>query len=125
MRCMEKPHTRLARKATDRNGAVPARAFKPGAGALLSGCPDGGEPCAAESACPPILVKSAAASAKTPVIVRAHLGVREINGSRIETIIQPGRRCLVPADNFYEWSLVDGQPFAVALADRQVMTLAG
>jgi putative SOS response-associated peptidase YedK len=65
------------------------------------------------------------ASAKNPVIVRAHLGVLEINGSLNEAIIQPGRRCLVPADNFYEWRLTDGQPFAVALADRQVMTLAG
>ena len=54
------------------------------------------------------------ASAKTPVIVRAHLGVLEMSGSLNEAIIQPGRRCLVPADNFYEWRLADGQPFAVA-----------
>ncbi|HEX4028169.1 MAG TPA: SOS response-associated peptidase [Rhizomicrobium sp.] len=65
------------------------------------------------------------ASAKSPVIVRAHLGALEINGTLHEAIIRPGRRCLVPVDNFYEWRLADGQPFAVALASRQVMTLAG
>jgi len=31
------------------------------------------------------------------------------------------RRCLVPVDNFYEWK----QPYAVALADRGPMALAG
>ena len=64
-------------------------------------------------------------SAKSPVIVRAHLSVLEIDGSLNESIIRPGRRCLIPVDNFYEWRLADGQPFAVALASRQVMTLAG
>ena len=65
------------------------------------------------------------ASAKSPVIVRAHLGVLEINGSLNDAVTHPGRRCLIPVDNFYEWRLTDGQPFAVALAGRQVMTLAG
>jgi len=65
------------------------------------------------------------ASAKSPIIVRAYLGVLEINGSLNEAITYPGRRCLIPADNFYEWRLADGQPFAVALASRQVMTLGG
>jgi len=65
------------------------------------------------------------ALAKSPMIVRAHLSVLEINGSLNEAITRPGRRCLVPVDNFYEWRLSDGQPFAVALASRQVMTLAG
>jgi putative SOS response-associated peptidase YedK len=65
------------------------------------------------------------ASAKSPVIVRAHLGVLEINGSLNDAVTYPGRRCLIPVDNFYEWRLTDGQPFAVALAGRQVMTLAG
>lgn len=65
------------------------------------------------------------ASAKSPVIVRAHLGALEINGNLNEDVVRPGRRCLIPVDNFYEWRLADGQPFAVALASRQVMTLAG
>jgi putative SOS response-associated peptidase YedK len=64
-------------------------------------------------------------SVKNPVIVRAHLSAVEIDGSLNEAIIRPGRRCLIPVDNFYEWRLTDGQPFAVALASRQVMTLAG
>jgi putative SOS response-associated peptidase YedK len=34
-------------------------------------------------------------------------------------------RCLVPAENFYEWRSADKQPFAVALKSRQVMALAG
>ena len=34
-----------------------------------------------------------------------------------------GRRCLVLADGYYEWC--DKQPFAVALANRGPMTLAG
>jgi putative SOS response-associated peptidase YedK len=37
------------------------------------------------------------------------------------------RRCLVPADNFYEWKKTDTgkQPYALALADRGIMALAG
>jgi putative SOS response-associated peptidase YedK len=37
------------------------------------------------------------------------------------------RRCLVPVDNFYEWkkTATDKQPYAVALADRSLMALAG
>jgi putative SOS response-associated peptidase YedK len=37
------------------------------------------------------------------------------------------RRCLVPVDNFYEWKKVASgkQPYAIALADREVMALAG
>jgi len=38
------------------------------------------------------------------------------------------RRCLVPVDNFYEWQKLDGkakQPYAIALADRGIMALAG
>ncbi|HUE63663.1 MAG TPA: SOS response-associated peptidase [Rhizomicrobium sp.] len=65
------------------------------------------------------------ASAASPVIVRAYVGVVEINGSLNDAITHPGRRCLIPVDNFYEWRLGDGQPFAVALASRQVMTLGG
>ena len=36
-----------------------------------------------------------------------------------------GRRCLVVFDGFYEWRKSDKQPFAVAMADKSLMTLAG
>jgi putative SOS response-associated peptidase YedK len=37
------------------------------------------------------------------------------------------RRCLVPVDNFYEWKKTETgkQPYAIALADRGIMALAG
>jgi putative SOS response-associated peptidase YedK len=37
------------------------------------------------------------------------------------------RRCLVPFDSFYEWQKLarETQPYAVALADRQLMAMAG
>ena len=38
------------------------------------------------------------------------------------------RRCIVPVDSFYEWKKLDAktkQPFAIALADRSLMALAG
>ena len=37
------------------------------------------------------------------------------------------RRCLVPVDNFYEWKKLgsDKQPYAIALAERGIMALAG
>jgi putative SOS response-associated peptidase YedK len=37
------------------------------------------------------------------------------------------RRCLVPADNFYEWkkTATGKQPYVLALADRGIMALAG
>ena len=38
---------------------------------------------------------------------------------------QGGRRCLVVADGYYEWRDADKQPFAIALANRGPMTLAG
>jgi len=38
---------------------------------------------------------------------------------------QARRRCLVLADGYYEWRDADKQPFAVALANRGPMTLAG
>jgi putative SOS response-associated peptidase YedK len=36
-----------------------------------------------------------------------------------------GRRCLVIADGYYEWRKRDKQPFAIALANRGIMTFAG
>ena len=37
------------------------------------------------------------------------------------------RRCLVPVDNFFEWKKIAAgkQPYAIALADRKLMALAG
>src|SRR5947209_3097429 len=38
------------------------------------------------------------------------------------------RRCIVPVDSFYEWKKLDEktkQPYAIALADRSLMALAG
>ena len=37
------------------------------------------------------------------------------------------RRCLVPLDSFYEWKKLgkERQPYAVALADRRLMAMAG
>ena len=37
------------------------------------------------------------------------------------------RRCLVPVDNFFEWKKTPNgkQPYAIALADRKLMALAG
>src|ERR1700751_1430983 len=37
------------------------------------------------------------------------------------------RRCLVPVDSFYEWKKTGTgkQPYAIALADRGIMALAG
>jgi putative SOS response-associated peptidase YedK len=37
------------------------------------------------------------------------------------------RRCLVPLNNFYEWKKLgkDRQPYAVALASRRIMAMAG
>jgi len=39
----------------------------------------------------------------------------------------PRRRCLVPVDNFYEWAKTPTgkQPYAIALANRGLMALAG
>ncbi len=59
---------------------------------------------------------------------------RPIN-ARAETVVTSGmfrsafarRRCLVPADAFYEWKVVEGgkQPYAVAPMDGQPMAFAG
>src|SRR6185437_9309029 len=62
-------------------------------------------------------------------------GVRCING-RAETLARTPafrdaferRRCLVPADAFYEWQKMDPrhkQPFAIALASREPYGFAG
>ncbi|HWU55585.1 MAG TPA: SOS response-associated peptidase [Rhizomicrobium sp.] len=65
------------------------------------------------------------ASAQNAVIVRSHLSVWEIDGRLNDALNYRARRCLVPVDNFYEWRPADGQPFAVAMADRHFMTIAG
>ena len=39
--------------------------------------------------------------------------------------LQAGRGCLVLTDGYYEWRDADKKPFAVALANRGPMTLAG
>ena len=59
---------------------------------------------------------------------------RPIN-ARAETVATSGlfrsafraRRCIVPADAFYEWQAVDGgkQPYAIARQDGQPMAFAG
>jgi putative SOS response-associated peptidase YedK len=59
---------------------------------------------------------------------------RPIN-ARAETVATSGmfrgalvaRRCLVPADAFYEWRVADGdkQPYAIARRDAQPMAFAG
>jgi putative SOS response-associated peptidase YedK len=36
-----------------------------------------------------------------------------------------GQRCLIPVDHFYEWRQSDKQPFAIAMANKSVMILAG
>lgn len=55
--------------------------------------------------------------------------------ARAETVASSGmfrgafvqRRCLVPAEAFYEWKAVEGgkQPYAAARADGQIMAFAG
>jgi putative SOS response-associated peptidase YedK len=63
------------------------------------------------------------------------IGLRTIN-AKAETITAgPAfreafkyRRCLVPADAFYEWQKIDArtkQPFAIAMKDRQPYAFAG
>ena len=59
---------------------------------------------------------------------------RPIN-ARSETAAKSGmfrgalsqRRCIVPADAFYEWKVVEGdkQPYAIARQDKQPMAFAG
>jgi putative SOS response-associated peptidase YedK len=36
-----------------------------------------------------------------------------------------GRRCLIITDGFYEWRKSDKQPFAIAMGNRGLMTIAG
>jgi putative SOS response-associated peptidase YedK len=36
-----------------------------------------------------------------------------------------GRRCLVVTDGFYEWRKSDKQPFAIGMADNDLMVMAG
>jgi putative SOS response-associated peptidase YedK len=62
------------------------------------------------------------------------IGFSTINARAEEVDTKPAfreafqrRRCLVPVDNFYEWAKTGTgkQPYAVALADRRLMALAG
>lgn len=63
--------------------------------------------------------------AKSPFIVRTTLPAYSLDENWADQLCQAGRRCLVAIDNFYAWRLCDKQPFAVALANRQLMALAG
>jgi putative SOS response-associated peptidase YedK len=62
------------------------------------------------------------------------IGFSTINARAEEVDTKPAfreafqrRRCLVPVDNFYEWAKTGTgkQPYAIALADRRLMALAG
>ena len=62
------------------------------------------------------------------------IGFSTINARAEEVDTKPAfreafqrRRCLVPVDNFYEWAKTAAgkQPYAIALADRHLMALAG
>jgi putative SOS response-associated peptidase YedK len=65
----------------------------------------------------------------------AKIGLRTINAKAETITTAPAfreaikyRRCLVPADAFYEWQRVTGkvkQPFAIAMRDRQPYAFAG
>ncbi|MCK4696012.1 MAG: SOS response-associated peptidase [Candidatus Cloacimonetes bacterium] len=60
------------------------------------------------------------------------IGYKMIN-SRAETIAEKPsfkyafkrRRCLIPANGFYEWRKKDKQPFYIHLKDRELFTFAG
>jgi putative SOS response-associated peptidase YedK len=65
----------------------------------------------------------------------AHIGLSAFNARAEETATKPAfrtalkkRRCLVPADAFYEWQRADAktkQPFAIALRSGQPCAFAG
>jgi len=60
------------------------------------------------------------------------IGYKLIN-ARAETIDEKGsfkfafqkRRCLIPANGFFEWRKLDKQPFYFFLPDREIITFAG
>jgi putative SOS response-associated peptidase YedK len=63
-----------------------------------------------------------------------HVGFANINAKAEGIETKPAfreafqrRRCLVPVDGFYEWKKTETgkQPYAIALADRRLMALAG
>ena len=62
-------------------------------------------------------------SARQPINARAESAA----DSRLFRDALAARRCLVPADAFYEWQAAPGgkQPYAIARADGQPMALAG
>ena len=62
------------------------------------------------------------------------IGFSTINARAEEVDTKPAfreafrqRRCLVPLDSFYEWKKIGTgkQPYAIALADRRLMGMAG
>jgi len=61
--------------------------------------------------------------AQNTLIVRSCFHVQNDEAGKLDQRLF--RRCLVAADNFYEWRRADKQPFAVALKGRQIMALAG
>jgi putative SOS response-associated peptidase YedK len=58
-------------------------------------------------------------------VVRSHLDIRARLSAGKADAAGGFRRCLIPADVFFERRASDNQLFAVALASRQFMTLAG
>lgn len=70
-----------------------------------------------------------------PFFTKDPIHARRPINCRAETIATSGmfrsafakRRCLVPADAFYEWKVVDGgkQPYAITRQDGQPMAFAG
>ncbi len=60
------------------------------------------------------------------------IGYKMIN-ARAETVAEKPsyraafkyRRCLIPANGFYEWRKTDKQPFYIHLKDRKLFTFAG
>src|SRR5882724_11764977 len=67
------------------------------------------------------------------VVGEGHQGFSSIN-ARAETVDtapafrdawKKGQRCLVVTDGFYEWKKPEKQPYAVAMADKSQMIMAG
>jgi putative SOS response-associated peptidase YedK len=63
--------------------------------------------------------------AKTGAVVQSNLDIHALGRGSSNWARAAPRRCLVPVNNFYEWRTDDRQPFAVALANLQIMSLGG